>query len=96
MLSSFLVLTQIPLSHPPLPASVRMFPYPFTHSLLPSRAFTYSGESSLHRTKGLSSHWCLTKSSMGPSMCTLWLVVYSLAALGDLVGWYCCSFYGVP
>jgi hypothetical protein len=38
---------------------------------------------SLHRTKGLSSHWCLTRPSsatcaagaMSPTMCTLWLVV---------------------
>jgi hypothetical protein len=38
---------------------------------------------SLHKTKNLSSHWCLTRPSsatyaagaMGPSVCTLWLVV---------------------
>jgi hypothetical protein len=33
--------------------------------------------------------------AMGLSMCTLWLVVYSMGALGDLVSWYCCSSYGV-
>lgn len=30
---------------------------------------------------------------MDPSMCTLWLMVYSLEALGDPVSWYCYSFY---
>ena len=32
---------------------------------------------------------------MGPSMFTLWLVIKSLGALGELVGSYCCSTYGV-
>jgi hypothetical protein len=34
---------------------------------------------------------------IGHSMCTLWLVVYSLGALGEggLDEWYCCSSYGV-
>ena len=31
---------------------------------------------------------------MGSSMCTLWLVVLSLGALGVLVSSYCCSSYG--
>jgi hypothetical protein len=31
---------------------------------------------------------------MSPSMCTLWLVVSSLGALGVLVGSYCCFSYG--
>jgi hypothetical protein len=31
---------------------------------------------------------------MGPSMCTLWLVVESLGALGVLVGSYCFSLFG--
>ena len=31
---------------------------------------------------------------MGPFMCTLWLVVLSLGAMGGLLGWYCCSSYG--
>jgi hypothetical protein len=55
----------------------------------------------------LSLHWCLKRPSfatymaeaMGPSMCTLWLVVLSLGARGwgggHLFGWYCCSSYGV-
>jgi hypothetical protein len=29
-------------------------------------------------------------------MCTLWLVIYSLGALGVLVSSYCCSSYGAP
>jgi hypothetical protein len=44
---------------PPPPASMRVLP---THSptaaSLPWEAFPYPGASSLHRTKGLSSHWC--------------------------------------
>ena len=46
-------------------------------------AFPYSGASILHRTKGLSFYWCMTRPSfapyvsgaMGCFMCTLWLVV---------------------
>ena len=68
------------LSHPHLPASMRMFPHPPTQSHLPALAFPFSRASSLHRTKGLSSHWCPTKPSsatytagdMGPSMCIVW------------------------
>jgi hypothetical protein len=33
--------------------------------------------------------------AMGPSMCTLWLGVWSLGVLGGLDGWFCCSSYGV-
>jgi len=33
--------------------------------------------------------------AVGSSTCTFWLVVYSLGALGALVGWYCCSSYGL-
>jgi hypothetical protein len=81
---------------------MRVLSHPPTYSCLPSLAFPYTGALSLHRTKGLSSHWCQTRPSsatyaaeaMGPSRCPLWLVVYSLGALGDLVGWYCCSSYG--
>jgi hypothetical protein len=67
---------------------------------LPILAFLYTGKSSLHRTKGLSFHWCPRKPSSAPyaagAMCTLWLVVLSLGTLelGILVGWYC-SFYEV-
>ena len=53
-----------------------------THSCFVVLAFPYTGASILHRTKGLSSHWCLTRptsgtylaGAMSPSMCTLWLV----------------------
>jgi hypothetical protein len=64
-------------------------------------AFSYTGASSLHRTKGLSSHWWLTRPSsatyaagaMNPFMCTLvgGLLPWSS---GGLAGWYCCCFYG--
>jgi hypothetical protein len=47
-----------PLSNPPTPASIRVFPHPPTHSQLPALAFPYTGASSLHRIKGLSSHKC--------------------------------------
>jgi hypothetical protein len=65
----------------PLPASMKVFFYPPTY--LPDLAFPYTGASSLHSTKDLSSHWCPTRPSsatyaaeaMGPSMCTPWLVV---------------------
>jgi hypothetical protein len=40
----------------PTPASITVFPYPLTHSHLFTLAFPYTGASSLHRTKGLSSH----------------------------------------
>jgi hypothetical protein len=30
-----------------------------------------------------------------PFMCTFWLAVYSLGALGVLFGWHCCSSYGI-
>ena len=80
MLSSF------PFSPPEIPypilyfpASMKVLPQPSTHSCLNILAFTYIGALSLHRTKGLSSHWCPTMPSSatyaagakGPSMCTL-------------------------
>ena len=57
---------------------------------------------SLHQTKGLYSHWWPTRISsatyvvgaMSPTMCSLWLVIQSLGALGVLVSSYCCSSYG--
>ena len=57
---------------------------PPTHQLLPpGPGIPYTGASSLHRTEGLFSHWCLTTplfatyvvGDMDPSTCTLWLVV---------------------
>ena len=70
-----------------------------THPHLTTLALLYSGSSSLHRTKGLSFHWCHTGHPllhMGPSMCTLWLVILSLDVwrVWFLVHWYCCSSYG--
>jgi hypothetical protein len=61
---------------PPPFASKRVLLHSPTH-------FPFAGASSLHRTKDLSSHWSRTRQSsatcaagaMGPSMCTLWLVV---------------------
>jgi hypothetical protein len=44
--------TPYPISPPP--ASMRMLPHSPTHSLIPVLAFSYTGASSLHRTKGLS------------------------------------------
>ena len=46
-----------PILSPPPPA------HQPTHSRFPVLAFPYTRESSLHRTKGLSSHWCLTRPS---------------------------------
>jgi hypothetical protein len=63
----------------------------------------YTGASSLHKTKGLSSHWCPIRLSsatyearaMGPSMCTFGMVGCSLGAVRGLVGCYSCSSYRV-
>jgi hypothetical protein len=49
-------------------------------------SFPYTGESSLHRTKGLPSHWCQIRSScatyaagaMGPAMCSLWFTPWEV------------------
>ena len=40
---------------PPPPASMRVLPLPPIHSHFTTRAFPYTGKSSLHRTKDLSS-----------------------------------------
>ena len=88
-LFTFQLLSPFPVSPPetsypfPPPASMKACPHPLTHSCLPTLAFPYTGASSLHRTKGLFSHWFPTRPSsapytagaMGPSMCTPWLVV---------------------
>jgi hypothetical protein len=76
MLSPFLV---SPLKTPyPLPPPLAHQP---THSCSLVLAFPYTGESSLLRTKGFSSHLCPTRPSSttyvagarGSTMCTLWL-----------------------
>jgi hypothetical protein len=85
------------------PDSMKVLPHLPILSCLPALTFPYTGSSSLHRTKGLFSHWCPTRPSsattvagdMGHSMCTFWLMVHFLGALGCLVGWYCCSSYSV-
>ena len=57
MLSSFPVSPpETPYPIPLPPASKRLLPQPPTHSCLPTLAFPYTGASSLHGTKGLSSH----------------------------------------
>ena len=57
MLFPFLVSPlQTPYPIPTYPASVRVLPHPPTHFCLTALAFPYAGASSLHRTKGLSSH----------------------------------------
>jgi hypothetical protein len=88
ILSPFLISPpKPPYPIPPLPA------HQPTHSCFPILAFPYTGTLSLHKIKGLSPHWCPTRQSsatypagaMGPSMCTPWLVVYSLEAMEVLV-----------
>ena len=80
-------------------------PFPLPQSTIPHfpiPVFLYTTTSSLSRTKSLSSLWCLTKPSSaayvpgatGNSLCTLWLMVLSLGALGVLGDSYCCSSYG--
>jgi hypothetical protein len=53
----------LPYIMPPVPfpfpfASKRVFVHPPTHSCLTARVSLYAGISSLHKTKGLPSHWC--------------------------------------
>ena len=55
MLSLFLVSSPQTLIPSPS-ASMRVLPYPLTHSHLTALAFPYTGALSLHRTKGLPSH----------------------------------------
>ena len=57
MVSPFLVAPpETPYPILPLPASMKVFPHPPTHSHLPTLAFPYIGALNLHRTKDLSSH----------------------------------------
>jgi hypothetical protein len=49
---------------PSRPASMRVFPNPPTHSLLPTLEFPNTGASTLYRTKGLFSHCCQRKMLM--------------------------------
>jgi hypothetical protein len=78
----FYPLSSFPFQKPPYPIPPPPVHEP-TYSRLPVLAFPYTGASSLHRTKGLSSHWCPTRPSsatyaagaLSPSLCTLWLVI---------------------
>jgi hypothetical protein len=58
---------QKPPSHPHSSCFYEGVP-PLTDSLLPTLSFPYTGASSIHGTKGLFSHWCLTR----PSSSTYW------------------------
>ena len=92
-----------PLSHPPSPcfyegASPPI--HPPTHSHLPTLALPYTkASSSLTRNKGHSSHWCPARPStatyvagaVGPSMCTLWLVIQSPGSFRWSVLFNCCA-----
>jgi hypothetical protein len=73
---------------PSYPSTTSSFPSPLwrcssTHSCLTSLTSPYAGAQSLHRTKGLPSHWCQIRPSsapcesgaMDPSMYTLWLTL---------------------
>ena len=103
MLAPFLVPTHNLPSPPSPPASLRMFPYPPTYSHLPSLALPYTGSLSLPKTKGLSSHCCLKARPLlhmqlepcVPSYIFFgwWFSPWELWQ--GLVGWYCCSSYGV-
>jgi hypothetical protein len=63
-----------------------MLSYPPTHSSPPTLTFPYTVTLNTLRLKGLFSYWCTTRpssatsvaSTMGRSMCILWLVVQSL------------------
>jgi hypothetical protein len=78
MLSPFPVSPPEPLPPIPPPSLASMRVLLHTHSRLPALAFLYTGASSLHRAKGLSSSGCLTRPScatyVAGAMCTLWLV----------------------
>jgi hypothetical protein len=75
MLSPFLVSpAQTPYSIPPPPAFMRVFTNPPTQSCYPTLAFPYTGASCIHRTKGLSSHWCPTRQSSATYVAGPWVL----------------------
>jgi hypothetical protein len=89
ILFTFQILFPFPVSPPEPPYAIpppsvfmRELPHPPIHSCLLTLAFHYTGASSLHRIKSLSSHSCPTRPSsatyeagtMGPSISNLWLV----------------------
>lgn len=71
-----------------LNASMRILPNPPIYTLLlyPTLAFLYNGASSLHRNKGVSSHWCptmtycapYTAEDIGHSICSLYFFLDGL------------------
>lgn len=72
---------------PPIPSPVPLPLWgcsPLTYSYPPALAFPYNGALNTLRPEGHSSNWCPTRpssttyvgSTMGPSMCILWLVVF--------------------
>jgi hypothetical protein len=86
-LFTFQMLSPFPVSpiretHYPIllpPASMRVYLHLPTHSHLPTLDSPTLGHlSSLHRTKDLSSHWCMTRPSSATcaagAMCTPWLM----------------------
>ena len=90
MLSPFPVSPMQNLYPLPFPhASKRVLPHPLTHSYLTALAFINAEASGLHRTKGIPYHWCQIRPSfatysagvMGPSMCTLWLILENMAII---------------
>jgi hypothetical protein len=91
---------------PPLlpPLSLYESAPPPTHSLLPhyssiplSWAFKHPQDQGLplQLMSDRPSSATYATGSMGPSMCTLWLVVSFLGDLGHPVSWYCCFSYRV-
>ena len=62
MLSPFPIPPETPYPIPLPPAFMRVCPHPPTHFWLPTFAFPCTRASGFHRTKGLSSHWCLASS----------------------------------
>jgi len=78
----------------PYPASMSMRPQPPTHSCFTILALLYIGASSLHKTKGLLSHWCQLKplqilqssppnSPIGVPVIIRWLALTILICIGQ-------------
>ena len=64
----FVFIGQFILQNPPIPSSLPLLLWGCFHSpthplCLPALSLAYTGAWSLPRTKGLSSHWCLTRPS---------------------------------
>jgi hypothetical protein len=70
--------------------------HPPTHSHFTVLTFSYTGALSLHRTKQLSSHWCVMRPSSAIIPCELFGWEYSPWELcGFWLVWYCCSSYWI-